>query len=465
MTAADRVEPRRILRLHELNRAISDAISTGLGGEVWVVGEVTNLRERNGTRYFDLVEHDDRGRGTVAQLPAAVLRWERAGFDADARSLDGFALADGVEVLVRGLVDFYEPWGRVQLKVRGIDPAHTLGRMQAARDQLLADLVRRGVLRRNADRDLGLPPLRVGVVTAPDSQAEHDLRAVLAASGWGFSLVRAGARVQGPACEGEVVAALAQLAVLHDRLPLDVVLLLRGGGSAVDLQGFDTRGIAEAIVTAPFPIWTGIGHERDRSVADEVAHTAWATPTAVGHGLVTAVDGCEARVRDAVAGLVEGVDRARRRANRELSVHASSLAAGAGAGVRGARISLTRSAGQLAELAGARLRRDAAELDRRRRTLTAAAGRATVPAQRRRLEVLQARIQAADPQAQLARGFSITLDERGEVVRSVAAAPPGSRVRTRLVDGELVARVEASEPRASVVPDPVPPPTSQKDPR
>ncbi|MFP4150277.1 MAG: exodeoxyribonuclease VII large subunit, partial [Nitriliruptoraceae bacterium] len=199
MTASEQLSaPRRVLRLHELNRAIAAAIDAHLGEEVWVIGEVSNLRERNQTRYFDLVEHDDRGRGTVAQLPAAVLRWERAGFDAEARQLEGFTLANGVEVLVRGLVDFYEPWGKVQLKVRGIDPAHTLGRMQAARDELIADLVRRGLLRRNAERPVGQPPLHVGLVTAPGSQAEHDLRAVLAASGWGFRLVRAGARVQGP---------------------------------------------------------------------------------------------------------------------------------------------------------------------------------------------------------------------------------------------------------------------------
>jgi exodeoxyribonuclease VII large subunit len=453
MAAAAPDEPRRILRLTELNRAIGAAISARLGGEVWVIGEVTNLRERNGTRYFDLVEHDDGGRGTVAQLPATVLRWERAGFDADARSLEGFSFGAGVEVLVRGQVDFYEPWGKVQLKVRGIDPAHTLGQMQAARDQLVADLVRRGDLRRNADRVVGLPPLHVGLVTAPDSQAEHDLRAVLATSGWGFRLVRAGARVQGPACEPEVVAALGQLALLHEREPLDVVLLLRGGGSAVDLQGFDTRGIAEAIVAAPFPVWTGIGHERDRSVADEVAHHAWATPTAAGRALVDAVDACEQRVRDAVAELVDGVDRTRRRADRELSGHASSLAVGAAAGLRGARTSLTRGAMQLTQLAASRLRRDSADLDRRRQLLAEVGGRATVPAQRQRLAVLEARLRAADPQVQLARGFSITLNDRGEVVRSVRQAPPGTRVRTRLVDGALVARVETSEPAPVVRPE------------
>jgi exodeoxyribonuclease VII large subunit len=438
-------EPRRVLRLRDLNRAIGEAIAARFGEDVWVVGEVSSLRERNGTRYFALVEHDERGGRTVAKLPAVVLRWDRDRFDAEARQLDGFALADGVEVLVRGSVEVYEPWGEVRLRVRGIDPAHTLGRMQAARDQLVADLVRRGLLRRNADRPVGQPPLHVGLVTAPDSQAEHDLRAVLAASGWGFRLVRAGARVQGPACETDVAAAIAHLAELHLRRPLDVVVLIRGGGSAVDLQGFDTPGVAEAIVGAPFPVWTGIGHQQDRSVADEVAHTAWATPTAVGRGLVDAVDDCELRVREAVDGLVDGVDRVRRRAVQRLVGQAASLAAGAGAGLRGAGSTLERNADQLGQLARAQLRRTGTDLDRHRRALVASAERATVPAQWQRLATLDARVRAADPVAQLARGFSITHGDRGEVIRSVHGLVPGTRLHTRLADGTVTSRVEEAE--------------------
>jgi len=414
-----------------------------LSSEVWVAGEVARLNERNGTRYFDLVEHAD-GR-TAAQIPCTVLRWERRSFDRELAAVPGFTFGAGTEVLVRGRLTFYQPWGKVQLKVRGIDPAHTLGRMQAARDQLLADLVRRGLLRSNAEQTVGQPPLTVGLVTAPGSQAEHDLRAVLAASGWAFRLVRAGARVQGPACEAEVAAALGQLAALHRVRPLDVVVVIRGGGSAVDLQGFDTAGVAEAIAAAPFPVWTGIGHQQDRSVADEVAHTAWPTPTGVARGLVDAVDACDARLREAVDGLVDGVGQVRRRAATRLHGQAAALTAGAGAGLRGAAGALQRSAAQLDLLAGARLRRETTALERRTRELVAVAGRATVPAERSRLEVLDARIRAADPAAQLARGFSITVDASGEVVRSVRAVALGAQLTTSLADGVLVSRVESAQ--------------------
>ncbi len=449
---ADLSAPREVLRISEVNRRIAAVVAAGLRGEVWVVGEVSKLRETNGSRYFDLVEHDAGSSRTLAQLPAVVLRWERAGFDAELARIDGFTLTNGVEILVRGRIEFYEPWGKVQLKVLGIDPAYTLGRMQAARDQLLADLVRRGVLRRNAARPVGQPPLHVGLVTAPGSDAEHDLRARLAASGWGFEVVRAGARVQGPACEAEVAAAIGRLAVLHRRRPLDVVVVIRGGGSAVDLQGFDTPGVAAAIVDAPFPVWTGIGHEKNRSVADEVAHTAWPTPTAVGHGLVAAVDACDARVREASHRLVAGVESVRQRVERQLARRTAELDRATARRLRGAHVGLQRSTAELGRLAEARLRREHHELVRRRGVLTAAAARATVPAQRQRLEVIEARLHAADPARQLARGFTITTDEAGRVLRSTAQAASGQQLRTRLIDGVVTSRVEQVDLTTSTSP-------------
>ncbi len=457
-------EARTILRLSELNRAIADAITDRFPEEVWVVGEVSNLRERGGTRYFDLVEPGEHGRGNLAQLPAAVLRWERRSFDADLDRVEGFTLADGVEVLVRGAVDFFQPWGKLQLKVRGIDPEHTLGRLRLAREQLLADLATRGVLRANAARSVEQPPLRIGLVTAPDSQAEHDLRAVLHDSGWGFRLVRAGARVQGPACESEVAAALGRLAQFHARQPLDVVVLIRGGGSALDLQGFDTPGVAEAIVAAPFPVWTGIGHEQDRSVADEVAHTAWPTPTAVGRGLVDAVVTCADRLEVAAAALVTGSSGLLETAGRHLEQQAATLVAGSSAELRGAGARLAGSVRGLEQLSRARLRRERRDLAARSDGLDRSARRATLPAatarlgragdalrrlagvpldrSARRLEVAEARLAAVDPAVQLARGFSITRDVDGRVVRSVAEVAPGAGLTIQLIDGQLASTVD-----------------------
>jgi exodeoxyribonuclease VII large subunit len=458
-------------RISALNAAIAEALRVRFPAEVWVVGEISNLRHRSGTAYFDLVEHDgDRGR-TIAQLPAAVLRWERARFDADLARIEGFALADGIEVLVGGRVDLFEPWGRVQLRVTRIDPAHTLGHMQAARDRLMAELAARGVLRANRRRTVGRPPLRIGLVTAPGTKGEQDLLSALAASGWPFHVVRAGARVQGPTCEVEVARALGRLARLHEREPLDVVALVRGGGSAVDLQGFDAPGVAEAIVAAPFPVWTGLGHEQDRSVADEVAHACWPTPTAVGRELVDAVAGCANEVDEAAGALAAGAQGLLEATRRDLARAGDRLAGGVTLRLRAAHAELDRAAGQLQGLPRTRLAREERDLTRVRASLATAAAGATTPgertrlaraagslvreaeqlvaARRGRLELAQARLASLDPAVQLQRGFSITRDHRGAVVRSVRDVPVGAQLVTEVADGRLVSRRTTDDQEAT----------------
>jgi exodeoxyribonuclease VII large subunit len=286
--------------------------------------------------------------------------------------------------------------------------------------------------------------------------------------------VRAAARVQGPACEAEVAGALAQLARLHALEPLDVVVLIRGGGSALDLQGFDTPGIAEAIIAAPFAVWTGLGHEQDRAVADQVAHTAWPTPTAVGRGLVDAVAACADRLEVAASALVVGSTGRLETAGHHLEQQAATLVAGAAAELRGADARLAGSIRGLGQLSRARLRREHRELRTREVALARSAGRATIPAARaglarselalqrlvgnatyratHRLDIAEARLAALDPAVQLARGFSVTRDALGRPVRSVADVRPGAVLTTQLVDGQLTSWVQQVAPDRTSAP-------------
>ena len=485
-TRPDQGQPRP-WRVSEVNAAIADALARRFAEQVWITGEISSLRERSGNVYFDLVEHDRDGRRTVAELPAVILRWERRDVDRDLDSVPGFALEDGLEVLVGGRVTFYEPWGKVQLQVLRVDPQHSLGAMALAREQLLASLRQRGVLGRNAERPVGLPPRRIGLVTSPDSRAERDLVTALSTSGWAFEVVRASARVQGPTCESSVSAALHRLARMHARAPFDVVALVRGGGSAVDLSGFDTAGVAEAIVGAPFPVWTGIGHEQDRSVADEVAHTAWATPTSVGQGIVAAVDGCAERINHADGALREAVSRRLEQARRRLGEAATGASALAGARLRAAgqrldghvatlsrvpehqlaraRRDLRRTATALSSVPGARIRAERLRAERFAVALRASAGRPLAPQRMRvdravgdlarsgigatgrarsRVDVAAARLEAVDPARQLARGYSITRDDGGRPVRSIVDVQAGARITSQLADGRIASRVEGT---------------------
>ncbi|MEZ5180937.1 MAG: exodeoxyribonuclease VII large subunit [Acidimicrobiales bacterium] len=300
----------------ELAAHLGRLLVAALPDDVWVAGQIRNLsRANNGHVYFDLVEPTESGRAPEAQLSVTLLAPERELVNRQlVRAGGGVRMSDGVEVRIQGRIRWYAPRGSLQLRMHGIDPAFTLGRLQADRDRLLAALGAEGLLDANARVPMPLVPLRVGVVTSRGTAAHADVMAELEASGIGFEVVLADARTQGPDCGPSVARALAALAAAT----VDVVLLVRGGGARTDLAGFDTEQIARAIAAMPVPVLTGIGHEVDRSIADEVAHRAHKTPTAAAASVVAQVQAFGRGVEQRAASLQRAVARATRVAEARL---------------------------------------------------------------------------------------------------------------------------------------------------
>ena len=191
---------------------------------------------------------------------------------------------DGMRVRIHGRVDVHAARGRVQLKMDGIDPAYAPKPAISERDDLLRRLHAEGLLRRNAEARMPVMPLRVGLVTALNSAACADVCRVLHRSGYAFELVAADTPVQGRAAAAAIARAVDSAATRAE-----VVLLTRGGGSKADLAAFDHELVARTVALCSRPVFTGIGHQVDRSVADEVAHTSCATPTAAAAAVVEAV--------------------------------------------------------------------------------------------------------------------------------------------------------------------------------
>ena len=257
---------------------------------VWVVGEVERVRRsQRGHLYFELVEKGVGDR-IVGKLDGVVWRSQYQRLRRRLRR-SGQEIVNGLTMRCRARVDFYPEGGRLQLIVEDVDPLFTLGLLERRRRETLAALEAAGLLARN--RGLALPevPLEVGLVTSEGSAAYHDFLTGLAESGYGFRVSFVHAAMQGGEAEREVPAALERLG----RLGLDVVVLVRGGGSRVDLAAFDSRRIAEAIAGSRWPVLTGLGHEIDRAIADAVSHTAFKTPTKVAEFLVEKVRGADLR--------------------------------------------------------------------------------------------------------------------------------------------------------------------------
>ncbi|HXY93199.1 MAG TPA: exodeoxyribonuclease VII large subunit [Acidimicrobiia bacterium] len=424
----------------ELTTQVSDALRRAFPEQVWVRGEVQNLkRYSSGHTYFSLVE---KGTGTGdkmrARLECVLFRDDRPAVNRALKQVPGAELGNDVEVRIRGRVSVYQ--GKLQLVMSAIDPVFTVGGIAANRDKVLRALAADGVLDANPRLPMPLVPLRVGLVTSEGSAAYHDFVHELEASGFAFRVAVLDVRVQGAAASRRIVWALRQLAARA----FDVVVLARGGGSRADLAPFDTELVARAIAAMPIPVLTGVGHEVDRSVADEVAHTACKTPTACAQTLVQRVRAFVDDLDDA-AHRVSSLARSRAAiASHQLDDAARRVQRDAPSALARQRTRVDRAHGRAQELARRRARDASRDLDDCTRRL-GDLGRRGVATAGRRLDAAERAVRALDPRRVLERGYTITRAADGRVVRRVAEVAVGGELVTELPAGRITSRVEAAE--------------------
>jgi exodeoxyribonuclease VII large subunit len=319
-------EARNILGVRQLSEAIQTAVQAAFPEPVWVRGEVQRLPAGAAGRkhvYFELHEGDDRGSASY-QLPAAIMGWDRDRYGLG-RYLDGsdpaFRLQDKLEVCLLCRVDFYPPFGKLSLKVQGIDPEFSLGKLEAQRRRVYAWLEREGLLQLNKQLAVPSLPLRVGLITSAGSAAERDFRTGLDRLPGRFQVELADCRMQGEQTAPQVTAALARLAARD----LDVIVITRGGGSRADLSWFDQQDLCAAVARCPRPVVTAIGHEIDTSLADLCAHTQCKTPTAAAELLVDRVQEQIQRVQEARDRLARAALARLEAADRRLHTAAAGL--------------------------------------------------------------------------------------------------------------------------------------------
>ena len=399
----------------ELARSINDALSEYFGGGVWVTGEIQGWSARGKHAYFTLVE--DVG-GDKATLRIQLFAYARNRIRPILEK-HRIALQDGLDVRIFGELDFWAPGGSIGLKMTDIDPRFTLGELALARDELLRRLRTSGRFDANRERALSLVPLRIGLVTSTGTAAWHDFIDELTRSRFGFSVAVFPTRVQGDGAAASIANAISTAAECGD---LDVIVVIRGGGARNELATFDEEPIAASILRSPIPVLTGIGHETDRSVADEVDHTALKTPTA-----------CAGFLIDRVRAYVDGTERTWQ-----------AITATATRQLERGHLVLTERVARIARRTESAVERASLRLDNRQRQLSERPS-ALLERCERALETRQARLDSHDPRVLLARGWSMTLDSRGRIVRSVSSVSPGDELTTHLGDGAVRSTVTATE--------------------
>jgi exodeoxyribonuclease VII large subunit len=384
------------LELTELLARIKEGVEDAFPDRYWVKAEIGSWSPRaNGHCYLNLTQ-SDHGK-PVADIRAMIWKWHFPQLKAFFEQESGQPLQAGITVLVRVQVSFSEMFG-MSLFIDDIDPAFTVGEQALAKKRAIEKLTAGGYL--EMQQELAIPrlPYRLAVITSKTAAGYGDFRRHLLENeaGYAFRLDLYEALMQGEQAPASIIAALAEA----QEQPCDAILILRGGGSEMDLACFDDYDLAVAIATCAAPVVTAIGHDRDFHIADLVANRSVKTPTALADLFLDAyaaedalLDDLQARVRRAVADRLGGMLR-----------KVDSLAQ------------------RLRFAAGARIDRARAALD-----------------------LKEALIKASDPRKILSMGYALVTGGDGKVLKSVAPVAAGDRIGVRFADGTITAVAEKVE--------------------
>lgn len=272
---------KRFFPLSAITKRINELLEPAISKQFWVKAEISTGRERGGAFYCDLVETDAGGK-IVAKIACTIWQRELATIKElfKARNMD-LVLINGTVVGFLCSLQFSPQYG-LSLRVIDADPSIALGEMELKKREIIERLQKEGLFETNKERFVPILPIRLGLITSAGSAAYNDFIQTLTVSGYGFKIYLADAMVQGDQTEKSVLRALDALSGLD----VDLVLILRGGGSKTDLYFLDNEAIARKIAGYPKPVWTGIGHEIDTSILDYIANRSFKTPTAAAEELV-----------------------------------------------------------------------------------------------------------------------------------------------------------------------------------
>ena len=405
------------LSLYELNRRVRSLLTQSLPDECWLQAELSEVHVNSaGHCYVEFVQKDARSNALVAKARGTIwsniFRLLRPYFERETGQL----FMAGIKVLVQVRVDFHELYG-YSLVVTDIDPSYTVGDLVRKRREILRQLEEEGVLTLNKELPLPAVPRRIAVISSSTAAGYGDFCNQLENNPYGFRFfpVLFPAVMQGDRAEASILDALDKI---HSSVQKwDVVVIIRGGGATSDLSGFDTYLLAAACAQFPLPVITGIGHERDDTVLDLVAHTRVKTPTAAASFLIN-------RLREAADC---------------LEVLSGSIYTYVQAKLEREKSRIDELARRLPGLVALQRVRQDQRLELLRQRMVIAVER-RLQDQKHRLQILGQRLKGCDYRRLLGKGFSVTL-KNGHVVTDVSQLSPGDTIVTRLGNGEVTSQV------------------------
>ena len=405
------------LSLLELNGRVKCTIQFEMPDAYWVQAEISSISPSGqGHCYLELVQKDATGRSFLAKAKANIWRGTWLKLKPYFEAQTGETLKVGMKVLLQVTVTFHEVYG-YSLVVQDIDPTYTMGDMARRRKEILEQLTKDGVIGLNKELEIPDLPNRIAVISSATAAGWGDFRNQLDGNIYGFRFYVKlfPALMQGDDVERSVISALNAVADRRD--DFDLVVIIRGGGAVSELSCFDSYNLAFNIANFPLPVITGIGHERDDTVADVVAHTKVKTPTAAAEFIINRVFDTATRLEDLTRRMGDAVQDRMNSENvriERLSQKLPSLFA-----------LLKARQEQLLETVWIR------SVNGVRNLLTA---------QTHKLEIVDKTLSAADPAVILKRGYSLTR-AGGRVVKCASDLKRGDRLTTVFADGSVESEI------------------------
>ncbi len=417
----------KVFTVAELTRQIRGTLETKFGA-VWVQGEISNYKlHPSGHQYFTL--KDQR-----AQINCVIFR--------NTIPLFRQPLVDGTQVQVYGNVSVFEARGQYQLSVQILQP-RGLGVLQAKFEALKRKLDAEGLFAIDRKRPLPKFPRRIGIVTSPSGAAVRDMLNVLRRRAPWLQILINPVRVQGTGAAQEIAVAIRELATSNEKWPpLDLIVVTRGGGSIEDLWEFNEEIVARTIADVEVPIVSAVGHEIDFTIADFVADLRAPTPSAAAELIVPDIVDLRRHIDACVRGLGRELLSRMRDGQQRLDHARETLHRCLAHKIDGYRRGLAHIAAALQprKLSGELVLRRNRLVDLRRRFVELPLR--ILENARHRFRETEGILRVLGPEATLRRGYSITTDEAGKLIRTVSAVRPKMRIRTRVSDGEFGSEVE-----------------------
>ncbi len=405
------------LRLSQLNSLIKTAIMDSLPDQYWVVAEIADIKlNQKGHCYLELVEKEDTA--TIAQIRATIWAHEYRSISSRFLAATKEHIRSGMNILMFASVSFHEVYG-ISLNIRDIDPAYTIGEMARKKREVIERLRKEGIIDRNRTRELPLVPQRIAVISSPTAAGYGDFFNHLDNNTFGYRFVHTlfPALMQGQEAEASIIRALSSIAQSAGKY--DLVAIIRGGGSVIDLNCFDGYALASLVTVFPLPVITGIGHEKDDTVVDIVAHTKMKTPTAVAEFLISGVRSFEETVLSIEALIANRTERRLKDERQKLASYAQGIS------MLPVRL-LTIHQNKLLMV---------------RKDIVSHAQKVFI-SMKGRIGGMEQAIRHLDPVHVLRRGYSITM-HNGTIIKDARRLKKGMTIETLLHNGSITSFVQS----------------------